>query len=226
MKGKSIMIPIEVEPWQLRRAELVPYSSTYPVSHLVDDGPASYSEADLHAYTLWRRLHESEPPTVPFFTVGTWSVDRFEALYQLRRYRLDDPALFFQEGDPFRRDTRWPPQQLDWLIEKYVCWLAAGNEPPPLRGCEMEKGRIRVQDGYHRAAAQVRAARVETLMWVSVAFTKTSGFMTDLTHRIAIEEALRADKPVPMAVLEDYPNLAALMQPANGWDDPGKERAA
>jgi len=220
------MISFEAEPWQLRRAEIVPYSSTYPVSHLVDDGPASCSEADLHAYTLWRRLHETLPPAVPYFTVGTWSIDRFEALYQLRRYRLDDPALFFQEGDPFRRDPRWPSQQLDWLIEKYVSWLAAGNEPPPLRGCEMERGRIRVQDGYHRAAALVRAARAETLIWVSVACTKPSGFMTDLTHRLAIEEALRAGKPVPLAVLEDYSELAARSHATNGLRDPGKERAA
>ena len=216
----------EVEPWQLRRSELVPYSSTYPVSHLVDDGPASYSEADLHAYTLWRRLHETEPPTVPFFAVGTWSVDRFEALYQLRRYRLDDPVLFFQEGDPFRRDTRWPPRQLEWLIEKYLSWLAAGHEPPPLRGCEMERGRIRVQDGYHRAAALVRALRQETLMWVSVGYTKPNGFMTDLTHRIAIEEALRAGRPVPTSVLEDYGDLAALTHAMDGRRAPVEGRAA
>lgn len=215
-----------IEPWQLRRAELVPFASTYPISRLADAGPTSYSEADLHAYTLWRRLHETEPPGVPSFQVGTWSVDRFDALYQLRRYRLDDPALFFLEGDPYRRDSRRPPQQIEWLIEKYVSWLAAGHEPPPLRGCEMEKGRIRVQDGHHRAAAQVRAAREEMLMWVSVACTKPGGFMTDLTHRLAIEEALRAGKPVPLAVLEDYSDLAARSHATNGMRDPGKERAA
>jgi hypothetical protein len=219
------MIPIEVEPWQFRRAELVPYSSTSPISHLVDDGPASYSEADLHAYTLWRRLHESEPPTVPFFTVGTWSFDRFEALYQLRRYALSDPALYFPEGDPFASVRDWPSGRLAWLVEKYLCWLCAGNEPPPLRGCEMESGRIRIQDGHYRAASQVRAGRTETQMSVSVSYTKPGGFVTDLTHRVAVEEALRAGKPVPLAVLEDYPDLAVLARPTNGLCDPGKEAA-
>src|SRR5260370_1340893 len=78
LKGRTFPMNtnrLEIDPWQLCRAELVPFSSTYPLSHLVDDGPASYSEADLHAYTLWRRTHETEPPIVPSFPPGTWSVD-------------------------------------------------------------------------------------------------------------------------------------------------------
>jgi hypothetical protein len=216
----------EIEPWRLCRAELVPYSSTYPVSHLGDEGPVSYSEADLHAYTLWWRLHEVEPPHVPSFPPGTWSVDRFEALYQLRSYALSDPTLYFPEGDPFACEREWPARRLVWLVEKYLCWLRAGNEPPPLRSCEMENGRIRIQDGHYRAAAQVRAGRTETLIWVSAAYTKPSGFVTDLTHRVAVEGALRAGRPVPPTVLEDYPDLAALISAGRRPCSPGEARAA
>jgi hypothetical protein len=195
------------EPWQLTRAQLVPFAATYPVSHLQDDGPASYSEADLHAYSLWRRRNEDVPPAVPVFPLGTWAVDRFESLWQLRAYLLSDPLLVFPEGDPYGGRTGYPPQQYPWLVDKYVSWLLAGSSPPPLHAIEMEGGRLKITQGHHRAAALVRVGREESPIWVSVAYRKPSGFLTDLTHAIAVELAVREGRNVPPAVLADYPHL-------------------
>jgi hypothetical protein len=197
------------EIWQLTRAELVPFAQTYPISHLRDDGPASYSEADLHAYSLWRRRNELVPPVVPVVPVGTWAVDRFDSLWHLCVYHLSDPLLVFPEGDPYGGRTGYPPQQQPWLVEKYASWLQEGHEPPPFHAAEMEGGRIKVTEGHHRAAALVRVGRAEALIWVSVAYRKPSGFLTDLTHAIAVELAVQEGRDVTSAVLADYPHLCA-----------------
>src|SRR5882724_11126725 len=93
------------EPWQCTRAELVPYKQTFPVSHLHDAGPCSYREADLHEYAVYRRLCETIPPDVPSFPVGTWSLDRFDCLWQFRCYSIK--ALIFPGGDPYATSWGW-----------------------------------------------------------------------------------------------------------------------
>jgi hypothetical protein len=197
-----------IEPWQLGRAQLIPFASTYPLSYLQDEGPSSYSEAGLHAYSLWRRRNETIPPQVPVFPVGTWAIDAFDCLWHLRRYCLHDPCLFFPEGNPYSGSAaRTSSAQYPWLVEKYAAWLRAGHEPPPLTACEMETGRIRVLEGHHRATSLVLAGRHESLLWVSLAYCKPSGFCTDLTHPIAVECALCRGEPVPPAVLAGYPHL-------------------
>jgi hypothetical protein len=190
------------EPWQMSRAELVPFSATFPISHLQDAGPRSYSEADLHAYALYRRACETIPPCIPDFAEGTWSIDCWGGLWQLRRSPIK--ALIFPGGDPYAREWGWSSDMQPWLIEKYVAWLRAGHEPPPLRGFETEQKHIKVSNGHNRAAALVRVERHEVLIWISLAYTKPNGFCTDLTHSLAVEAALRSGKPVPLAVLAEY----------------------
>ncbi len=194
------------QAWQLTRAALVPIAQTYPISSLQDEGPRSYSEADLHAYAMSRRLRESEPPMVPVFAVGTWSMDSFDGLWQLRRYPIGD--LVFPGGDPFASEWGWFSDIHPWLVEKYLRWLQEGHEPPPLWACETEQSRIKVSNGHNRAASLVQAGRCEALVWVSVSYTKPNGFCTDLTHPLAVELALCKEQPVPAAVLADYPQLA------------------
>lgn len=198
------------QPWQLTRAALVPFARTYPVSRVqeVDAGPRSSREEDLYAYAQQCRLRETEPPIVPVFAEGTWSIDRFDGLWQLRRYSIRD--LVFPGGDPYAGDWGWFSDIHPWLVEKYLSWLCLGHEPPPLRACETERGSTRVLNGHNRAASLVRAGRHETLVWGSVSYVKPSGFCTDLTHPLAVELALRAGHPVPEAVLADYPQLAEL----------------
>ena len=200
------------EPWRLRRADLVPYAAIHPVSSLRDEGPRSYSEADLHEYAMRRRKLETTPPIIPAFAVGTWSIDSFDGLWQLRCHPIRE--LIFPGGDPFAREWGWFSEIHPWLVEKYLAWLGEGHEPPPLAALETECGRIKVTNGHNRAASLVRAGRAEALAWVSVAYTKPSGYCTDLTHPLAVELALRAGFPVPPAVLADYPQLVELKSEA------------
>ena len=200
-------------PWQLRRCDLVPFAATRPISSVPDDEPRSYSEADLHEYAMRRRRMETVPPTVPAFPLGTWSIDSFGGLWQLSRYAIRD--LVFPGGDPFAREWGWFSEIQPWLVEKYLAWLHEGHEPPPLSALETERPcRIKVTNGHNRAASLVRAGRAEALAWVSLACTKPSGYCTDLTHELAVEQALRQGLPVPPAVLADYPQLAALKSAA------------
>jgi hypothetical protein len=200
-------------PWQLRRCDLAPYAATRPISSLPSDGgPRSYSEADLHEYAMRRRRMETTPPQVPAFAEGTWSIDSFDGLWQLRRYPIRD--LVFPGGDPFAREWGWFSEIHPWLVEKYLAWLCEGHEPPPLAALETERGGIKVTNGHNRAASLVRAGRIEVLAWVSLAYTKPGGYCADLTHALAVELALRQGLPVPPAVLADYPQLAALKSAA------------
>lgn len=197
-----------LRPWQLTRASLVPVAQTYPIPRvpLAVEGPSVCSEEELYVYAQMLRRLETEPPFVPVFAVGTWSVDIFDGLWQLRRYRLKD--LLFPGGDPFASEWGCFSDMQPWLVEKYLGWIQEGHDPPPLRALETEKGHIKIMDGHNRAAAEVRAGRRKALVWVSVAYLKPNGCLTDLTHPLAIELALQAGRRVPAEVLADYPYLA------------------
>jgi len=116
------------EPWQLRRADLIPYAATFPMSSLPDEGPHSYSKADLHEYAMRRRRLETVPPVVPATARGAWSIDSFDGLWQLRSYPIRD--LVFPGGDPFAREWGWFSEIYPWLVEKYLAWLREGKPVP------------------------------------------------------------------------------------------------
>lgn len=196
-----------MEAWQLRRQDLIPFASTYPISTASIPSPISYSEAALHAHSLVVRRTETTPPIVPRFPVGSWAIDTLGELHQLREYALDDPRLHFPEGDPYGRFRPWLPRQR-WVIEKYISWLLAGHEPPPLTGIEMENWRIKIAEGHHRAEALVEVGRRTCQIWVAVLFIQPeNGFGRGLTHELAVQAALREGKPVPHEVLTDYPRF-------------------
>jgi hypothetical protein len=145
---------------------------------------------------------------VPIFPVGTWSLQRFLDgecwLWQLREFPLRE--LRFVHGDP------WDSSGWGWgdikpqAVAKYVAWLEAGYEPPPLDVWQMRSGAHEVRDGHNRAAALVTVGRALTLAWVSPLVLTPTGPQT-LTHRLAVEAALLAGQPVPPAVLAEYPDL-------------------
>lgn len=190
------------EPWQVTKDQLIPFAQTQPISSVPDAGPRSFSEADLAAYTAERRQREQEPPQVPCFPVGTWSLDASEWLWQLEEVALRD--LQFVHGNPFDPATwDWFSDIRSLVVRKYVQWLRAGSEPPPLEAWQMASGRIMAVDGHNRGAALVQVGREYTLAWVSPAHLTESGRGVALTHRQAVEDALRAGKPVPAAVLGD-----------------------
>ncbi len=197
----------------MTRAELLPFSQTAPVPRITVPGPASWSEADLAAHKIASIRRETLPPVVPQFPVGTWSLmeastaDRSGWLWHLEEHPLRD--LLFQHGNPF------DPSTWDWFsdihslaVEKYVAWLKQGFEPPPLEVWQLKSGRLSVEDGHNRAAALVTVGREHTLAWVSYYRQLPDGNWQTLTHRLAVEEALRAGKPVPGEVLAEYPDLS------------------
>lgn len=197
-----------MEAWHIRQCDLIPFANTYPVPTIPMPAPISYTEAALHAHSLATRQMESTPPIVARFPVGSWAVDAFGELHQLREYLLNDPRLHFPEGDPYGRFRPWPPSRDPWVIEKYVSWLLAGHEPPPLTGIEMENWRIKVAEGHHRAEALVRAGRRTCQIWVAALYIQPeNGFGRGLTHELAVYAALRKGKFVPHEVLVDYPQF-------------------
>lgn len=203
-----------MEIWQMRRAQLIPWDSTRPVPSVPLPPLTAFSEADLDAHAQRVRQIETAPPMVPEFPPGSWAIDRYGELYQLRFYRLDDPVLWFPEGDPFGRFRPWNVRRHPEVIEKYLGWLSAGYEPPPLTGIESEKRRIKIQEGHHRAETLVRAGRSVSLIWVSPVALLPSGYGTGLTHQVAVEQALREEKPIPREVLADYAHLSAFSHSA------------
>jgi len=93
------------------------------------------------------------------------------------------------------------------VVEKYVAWLCAGHEPPPLTGLETEHHNITIEEGHHRAESLVKAGRDTCLVWVDVISIQPGCSGTGLTHEAAVRQALRERKPVSYEVLGEYPHL-------------------
>lgn len=201
---------MQKEPWQLKSAELLPYAKTRPIPCVNLPGPRSWSEADLAAYKIACARLETQPPEVPLFDGGTWSFMPVSTgsgwLWHLEEVAIHD--LCFNQGNPFDPST-WGWEDINLLaVEKYAAWIKAGSEPPPLDAWQMQSGRLEVKDGHNRAAALVLCGRASTPVWVSPLIQTASGWDT-LTHRLAVQEALRAGRVVPTAVLAEYPDLVA-----------------
>jgi hypothetical protein len=196
-----------IEAWQVRKGNLIPYAHIHPIPTVALPPVASYTEAGLHAHSLSVRCLEITPPIVPRFPVGSWVVDTFGELSQLREYALDDPQLSFPEGDPCKKFCPWPPRQR-WVVEKYHSWLLLGSEPPPLIGIEMESGRIKIVEGHHRAEALVEGGRSKCQIWVAAIYIRPeTGSGSGFTHELAVSTALHKGMLVPYEVLADYPHL-------------------
>jgi hypothetical protein len=196
-----------VEAWQVRKSDLIPFADTQPTPRVAIPSPTSYLESDLHAHAQLMRRMETVPPIVPRFPVGSWAVHRSGELYHLREYSLFDPRLRFPEGDPFGQFVPWPPSRQTWVVEKYITWLRAGHEPPPLTGLETEYRNITIEGGHHRAEALVKAGRNTCLIWVAVIFIRPDQSGIGLTHELAVMQALHERKPVPYEVLVEYSDV-------------------
>lgn len=206
------------EPWEMTRDELVSYSDTTPKSSEPVEDYGDMTEAGLHARSLRVRANQTTPPTFAKHPVGTYGLDSTGELMQLREFDIDDPILRFNEGEPKNQTTR-----------KYADWIADGHEPPPMGGLETEKGTINVTDGHHRRTAIRENGGKTVKVWVSLtqnvpigkdAAGKDITSPRGLKHRDVVAQALSAGKPVPPAVLAEYPDLApvAPAKPARTTD--------
>jgi hypothetical protein len=196
--------------WRQRAADLLPIAATRPISMVSLPRPTSYSEEAMWEYSMRVRAAEVEPPTVPYFPILTWcAVGGDHALYQLRQYPLDDPALVYPEAS-----------QLRPLSEKYRRWIEEGSDPPPGRAVELQDGRVTVLDGHHRATALREAGHRTIQLWVGPSFSGPNQFdasltvWVGLTHRDAVALAVRAGRAVPDEVLADYPDPADSSRPS------------
>jgi hypothetical protein len=212
-------VTVMQEPWQLTRAELVPYQQTIPIPRVALPSPKSWSEEDLAAYKLTCIRLETEPPEVPRFPVGTWRLMPLTTggdwLWHLEEVAFRD--LRFVHGDPFDPGTWGWGDIKSQAVEKFSAWIKAGSEPPPIEVWQMQSGRLQANDGHNRSAALVACGRATTLAWVSW-LAQTSAGLQPLSHRLAVEAAIRASQAVPEMVLAEYPDLVAWMaeKPARG----------
>lgn len=193
------------EPWQLTKGELVAWKDTKPTPKYKPDTGGGYSEQEMHERTLRNRSSETEAPDVKHHPVGSYGLDSTGELMQLREYKLDDPKLIFPEG---------MPNSGSQTVQKYADWINQGSVAPALTGLETEKGNIKIQEGHHRAAA-IRSTGGDTAkVWVTLTRNRPLGngqvMPEGVTHRGAVEAAIKDGKAVPSEVLADYPDLAAI----------------
>ena len=114
-------------------------------------------EADVPISRIYPTpARHGEPPTVPEFPLGTWTVDQDKVRYQLRNLRVDDPRLVFPEG------LGRSQMALD-----FAKWIERGHMPPPLLVAENPDGKLVVLDGHHRASALRIAGIKDTKAWVA-----------------------------------------------------------
>jgi hypothetical protein len=198
-------------PWRLRAVDLLPMADTRPVGKVDVPPPRDYSEAALWEHTMRVRAAEKEPPEVTRFPIGTWcAVGPDHSLYELREYRLDDPAVIFPEG-----------QGPTLLSTKYASWIADGSDPPPGLANELQDGRVSVTEGHHRAMALRQAGRRTVQFWVSPVVGRPNQFVPSLTtwvgltHRQAVHMAIEGGQEVPAEVLADYPDLRGMHRAAD-----------
>lgn len=198
---------MQKEPWQLTKNDILSYAATRPKPRVIVPGPATWSEQDLAAHKLASVRLETLPPEVPVFEVGTWCIDGSGWLWHLEEWFFE--SLRFVHGNPFDPSTWGMFSDINLLaVEKYAAWLRDGFEPPPLEVWQMPSGAMEVKDGYNRSAALATVGRDRALAWVSPYRQTPAGIWETLTHRLAVEEAIRGGKDVPAAVLAEYPDLA------------------
>jgi hypothetical protein len=145
-------------------ADIVPDQDTFVRSKVKVPGEGGGTEAELWASVSRNRRAEKAPPEVPRFEVGTLRADSAGELDELRELSLDPELVLYPEGSKSNATT-----------EKYQAWLEDGHEPPPARAIEQESGKIKVQDGHHRATALRAVGRTTMLAWVSMTYLHEIG---------------------------------------------------
>lgn len=165
--------------------------------------------------------------------VGTWRIDDKStwnrhglAVEQLRMVKVADIAPI---EDPYAMGR-------GEYVKVYAERLKAGSIPSPGYGSLRLDGRIQISDGHRRYYAYKEAGFEEMPLWVSDPSMpdeprpdiELKHWVTSLTHRLAVRNALAAGKKVPAKVRALYPDLDPASDPAmysRGVTDlPGQSR--
>lgn len=138
------------------------------------DLPTGMTEEAIHKRTAALRTMEHQfPLSVPDIPVRAIRVDTDTSFYagyeQLREFKTTDPVLEFPEGKP--TDEHWKDNP---VVRRYVDWILDGYKQPPLSAVITEKGKVRIIEGHHRAAAAHRAG-TPIQVWVALTWLKPLG---------------------------------------------------
>jgi hypothetical protein len=177
-------------PWQIPHDDMLRYRHTLPEARVPFQRPQNYSEAELHRVGLVNRHRETAPPHVPEFSIGTWCIDDFDALYQLRRI----PLRLIQPREGMKPLT---------FVQKYMRWYRSGSDFPPLRLLETNKQSLQIADGHHRYQAAKRLGLSHLRAWVGLAWykpTRSGLYATDFTYTQAVRLAVQMGLPVAESV--------------------------
>lgn len=188
------------EPWQMTRAEFADHAETtkaLKATYFSPDGTpiASSREAPFRGESL---------------PLGTWRMDPTgtydkygDQIEQLRELPVEKVA---GAEDPFRMGRGGD-------VDRYAAWTDEGLDAPPITALEMTDGTFRIYDGHRRLAAAQKAGRATIRAWVApeglTDLVEPSGkpITTNLTHQLAVRQALAEGKPVPPEVRAEYPDL-------------------
>jgi len=130
---------------------------------------------------------------------GVWKAAAWAGMYgtSIEQLRYFDPNDLVPSENPY--DGRSED------VARYRDWLAAGNDPPPIKVVQYDDGRFGITDGHRRwAAAKELGRRVPA--WVSPSMRSGSmswdgkPIMTGLTWEGAVQDAIGIGAPVPQEI--------------------------
>jgi DNA topoisomerase-1 len=132
--------------------------------------------------------------------VGSWRIDPVLGhMEELRSVRVDRLEPGEEVGSRFAWGDKYK------YLAPYAEWLRQGHKPYPAVAVETPTGKIRLINGHRRWLAAIQAGYTHMEVWVSPA--ETPGASVGLSHRVMVEQALAAGKPVPPDVVARYSSM-------------------
>jgi len=185
-------------PWQMTRDEFL------NAEELDKEFRSQYVDPDGNIIASSR----TTPAKQSQLKVGTWRIEKSswnkygDIIEQLREIEVSKIKGSEDTGRDRTDD-----------VDRYADWIKEGKEPPLFRVAQLKDGTFKLGDGHRRLLAAKKAGLKTIKAWVALSadtgLKDANGNVidTDLTHQLAIKQALSEGKPVPAEVLKDYPDL-------------------
>lgn len=189
------------EPWQMTKAEFLDEDAE------TEKFRGQYVDKDGNVIKS-SRTHPSELEIPP---VGTWRISNKSSLSDKYGNSIEQLQEIPIEDVNVAEDVKAEGREGD--VERYKGWIEEGKTAPPIRAAHRTDGKYQISDGHRRLEAAKRAGKKTILAWVSpsadTGLREPGGKVidTDLTHQLAIKQALAEGKEVPPEVLAEYPDL-------------------